>query len=199
MVDLPQLPPISEVRLMQRVKRLAGPILDTFSPSSSVPEAFWAALTANETGEYLIHNLTVPKRFEPLVYKELIAVLQGIRPSYGKIKQQHLRMLGGARIRLLASSHGLTQIMGYHTIELGDALEDLDVPEKHYPIAANLMAGFVSEFNLDPASDFEPMARCWNTGQPWDNPVTPKIEGKTYDPNYVQNLLLRMKIWEALS
>lgn len=88
-----------------------------------------------------------------------------------------------------STSWGWTQLMGYHVLEWKTPLADLVNPEKHYFLAARLMAGFTERFNLDPGKDFEAMARCWNTGRP---------DGVTFDLHYVQNLLRRIEVWMGL-
>jgi hypothetical protein len=154
-----------------------------------VPEAFWGALTCGESGRYLIHNLSVPPNFEPKVYHYFEDVLHGISLSYAGVKQVELEVMGDAEIRALSSSHGLTQVMGYQAHVQRRPVADLEDPEKHYPIAAGVLVGFLNHFGLDPQVDFAAMATCWNAGNP---------NGVTTDPEYVSNLLLRKAIWEAL-
>jgi hypothetical protein len=178
--------PPAEVELMQRVRRLAGPILAAFAPSSSVPEAWWAALTANETGEWLIHNLIVPSRFEPRVFEALERVVAGMAPRYGSITPALLQPFDAAGLHALASSWGLTQVMGYNALAHGHTVAQLNDPMTHYPIAASVLAEFVAADGLDPSCDFAEMFDCWNTGRPRDP-----------DPVYVANGLLRLAIWQA--
>jgi hypothetical protein len=78
----------------------------------------------------------------------------------------------------------------YPAKKLSITFRDLQQPDTHYGCASQLMAQFCGRFGLDPSKDFEEMARCWNTGQPSGVP--------TYDPNYVPNLLNRMRIWASL-
>ena len=151
--------------------------LDGFAPLTSAPESFWAALTANESGRYLIHNLSVPPNFEPKVYHYFEDVLHGIGLSYAGMKQVELEVMADAEIRALASSHGLTQVMGYQAHVQRHPVSDLEDPEKHYPIAAGVMVGFLNHFGLDPQADFAAMATCWNTGNP---------NGVTTDPSMFQ-------------
>jgi len=215
-----------EIKLMQAVKSACGPALAAFSPSSSVPESFWAALTANECGGNLVRGDAIQniKRREPAVFSHLALVAAGFQPNYGSITKiaidhaedqslarptaSHEAFMATAPSVLPAmatpqettitvddllrwsTSWGWTQLMGYHALEWGIAVSDLWSPALHYGLAARLMAGFVKQYALDPKTEFEPMARCWNTGGP---------EGKTYDPAYVPNLLSRMEAWEKLS
>ena len=211
----------AENGVLEAVRRVAGPYLSAFAPSSSLPESFWAALTANECGGDLVRGTPLPniKRREPAVFQHLAMVAAGFQLAYGSIKESnfiqeealelarpvsaHAALVPVAAPALLActtdttavtvqellsyaTSWGFTQLMGYHAIEWKVPVADLADPGKHYPLAAKLMAGFCESYGLDPAKDFEGMARCWNTGRP---------DGATYDPHYVTNLLLRMKEW----
>lgn len=204
---------MDDLEIMQQVERLAGPYLDAFAPSSSVPESFWAALTANESA-----GVFDAKRFEPGVYAHLQAVAAGEVKAYGSITlpaitsaeetaraetyhaqildaawaaahQAELAALDDATLRSLATSWGFTQVMGYHSLEWRRPLAEIVVPATHYQTAARLMASFSSVYGLDPTADFEAMARCWNGGHP---------TAKTWDPNYVPNLLRRMQVWDSL-
>jgi hypothetical protein len=93
-------------------------------------------------------------------------------------------------LRALATSWGLTQVMGYHMVGRPGTVGALQNPEHHYYIACELLAEFAERYGFDVTADFEAMFRCWNTGRP---------DGKTYDPNYVPNGLRRMAVYHALS
>ena len=189
MTDVSNFPAV-EVQTVKRVMPLLKPVLDKFTSQGSILESFWAALTINETGIFIKNNLKVPKRFEPAVYKGFQGVLAGKIPEYENFHHTDLVQLPDEGIRELASSHGLTQVMGYHAVNLGHVISELDTPETHYLIASKLMAMFVARYYLDPQADFGDMFTCWNTGRP---------DGKTYDPNYAANGILRKTLWEVLS
>lgn len=211
-----------ESDIMQAVKQACGAALDDFSPSTAVPVAFWAALTANESGANILRGDAIGSitRREPAVFTHLALVAAGFQPRYGSIAlsdlvqaddQQSTRpvachtpfalqapslitantqtQLSVADLLAWATSWGWTQLMGYHAIEWKVAVDDLVDPEKHYRFAAKLMDGFIRQFKLDPAKDFDGMARCWNTGRP---------DGVTYDPKYVPNLHRRMQLWGGI-
>lgn len=215
-----------DTTLMQAVKRVCGAALADFAPTTSLPVAFWAALTANESGADIERGTPIEKitRREPAVFTHLALVAAGFQPRYGSIVLSDLvqaeeRQLARppaahaafalaapavvnplppannsappsvADLLAWATSWGWTQLMGYHSIEWKVNVSDLVDPVKHYRFAAKLMAGFVEQYELDPAKDFEQMARCWNTGGP---------DGATYDPQYVPNLLSRMEVWKDL-
>ena len=179
---------MGDAELVAQVKRLAGDLVTAAVASSSVPAAFLGALTCNESGVYLKTNLTVPPRFEPAVYNHLVDVQQGAQPNYGAVTPAMLVGLDDADVRYRASSWGLTQIMGYHTLVWGVPLSEIWNPQTHYQYTLRLLAGFAKQFNLDVTADFEAMFRCWNGGHP---------TAPTYDPEYVPNGLNRMALWAA--
>lgn len=186
----------AELDLMQRVQRLCGPLLTAFAPRTSIPIAFWAALTANESGCWLINNTVIPPRFERSAFSNLMKVVRGEVKQWRQLTIANLAGLGETDIRHLARSWGLTQVMGYHAQRWRIPFEHLNDPGKHYNLAARLMAEFVTRFGLDPLEDFEEMARCWNTGRA-DDPPGPA--GDTHDPDYIPNLLRRMEVWSEVN
>lgn len=181
--------------LVARVRRLAGPLLAQLAPRTSVPISWWGALTCNESGRWLVHDLRVPARYEESAFLNLMRVVRGQTKAWRQIGRPQLDGLGEIDLRRLASSWGLTQVMGYHTIRWGATIDQLNDPAAHYGLAARLLAEFCERFDLDPRQDFEPMARCWNTGRA-DDPPGPA--GDTHDPLYCPNLLRRQEIWSQL-
>lgn len=175
---------MTEDQLMANVQAKAGRYLASLEPTTKVPVAFFAALTANESG-----GNPNASRFEPGIYNHLVAVSSGAKPNYGSITTARLAGMDEATLRDLSTSWCFTQVMGYHCLEWGQALDYIKNPESHFKAANRLLMGFVRQFGLDPTSSFEAMSRCWNTGRPG---------GETFDPNYVANILHRMIIWNAL-
>jgi hypothetical protein len=177
------------------------------SANTRIPPAFLAALIAGESG-----GNNEAKRFEPGVLHALWEVLLGRKAGYGTIGRSDLIAYVSAleanaparslatmpadafqRVDGLATSWGLTQIMGYHILErpIGPMkLETLKQPVLHLGFALRLLTSFSVEFKLDLAKDFGKLFRCWNTGQP---------DGKTFDPAYVTNGLTRMAIYTSLA
>jgi hypothetical protein len=96
-----------------------------------------------------------------------------------------LSALEDAAIRRLATSWGLTQIMGYHMLGRPEPVEKLCDPAFHYRLAVRMIEDFAARFHLDPKSDFEALFRCWNTGRP---------DGKTFDPSYAERGIRRIEI-----
>jgi hypothetical protein len=196
---------MTDTELMQSIKEKWGATIAEACSTSSVPAAFLAALVANETG-----GNSNAQRFEKGVLASLWEVLQGRSPAYGSI--QRLSLVGYVtglavppinvpaslpadafqRVDALATSWGLTQIMGYHILESGVAvktIQGLQDPPMHLAMALRMLAGFASHFQLDVTKDFEQMFRCWNGGHP---------TATTFDPNYVPNGLARMQEWASL-
>jgi hypothetical protein len=185
-----------------------GPITAAIS-DSAVPASFVAALTANESG-----GDPAARAFEPGIFKELQAVLSGQEPRWGSLVAEDLRHAVATELevqsgqshaiqnspvsglsaqeealRQLATSWGLTQIMGYHIIHRGRTIQDLLNPLTHYRLAVELLEEFGKRFRLDLSADAEALFRTWNTGRP---------DGKTADPAYALRGIQRMRIYTAI-
>lgn len=92
-------------------------------------------------------------------------------------------------LRELATSWGLTQIMGYQVVGRKAAIRELLDPQFNYRFAVELLSEFAHRFRLKLSSDFEALFRCWNTGDP---------EGETFDPDYAARGILRMQLYQNL-
>jgi hypothetical protein len=180
---------------------------------SSVIAPFLAALTANESG-----GSATAHAFEPGVYAQLRAVMMGQQPSFGSIVRENLTQLveqdyeaqhsdsptiQGTRrfsevppavrekvLRQLATSWGLTQIMGYQTIARKKTVQDLLDPTSHYQVAVELLEELGRRFRLSLSKDAEALFRSWNTGRP---------TGRTYDPDYVSRGIQRLRIYSMIA
>ena len=207
---------LAERRLVERVFERCDAVIREACASSSVPPEFLAALTANESG-----GLADAARFEAAVYRHLEAVARGERPSYGSIMlpeleaeasellpptdaalharyltpafaanhQEQIESLPDEALRQLATSWGYTQIMGYHMVGRAGTVRDLVEPRFHFRLAVQLLSEFAADYHLDLGHEFSEMFCCWNTGRPY---------GKTFDPNYVENGLRRMRTYRQL-
>jgi len=194
---------MTDIELMQDIKARFGDTIAAAAGVSSVPAAFLAALIANESGG----NINA-KRFEPHVLAALWEVLLGRKTAYGSIARSSLvgyvtgisvptinvpaNLPANAfqRVDALATSWGLTQIMGYHALEFCVTIDTLISPEDSLPVATKMLTGFARSFQLDVTKDFEQMLRCWNGGHP---------TAQTFDPQYVPNGLERMQLWTSLT
>jgi hypothetical protein len=196
---------MTDTDLMQSIQTKWGAAIAEACGTSSVPAAFLAALITNETG-----GNPDAKRFEKGVLTSLWEVLQGRKTAFGSIQRSVLVNYvanvpitptnaiaalpadASQRADALATSWGLTQIMGYHILENGvpvKTIAALQDPAMHLAMALRMLAGFAAEFQLDVTKDFEQMFRCWNGGHP---------TAQTFDPQYVPNGLARMQEWTAL-
>jgi hypothetical protein len=199
--------------------------------SSSVPEAFLAAIVGNESAGN--PNST---RFEPAVFSRLVNVAAGRQAAFaphgirkpltaldllayaspGEMDPDRMvseyqgapfqPMPPGAparglqwglkRLTELATSYGLTQIMGWHLVEMAGyagwawTVGDLLDPGKNLQCAVALLSYFGEHYQLDVSKEFEALLRCWNTGEPDGVP--------TFDPKYVPNGLARMAAYATL-
>lgn len=188
--------------LMQRIQTQYGGVIQQVAATSSVPPAFLAALIANETG-----GNPNAKRFEPTVFAQLCELMVGQRASMQVTgiptpvgpadavpnAASQSFVVGLARLRDLASSWGITQILAWQVLALGLPATVLSTPLGALQATVKLLAAGASAFGLDltmPTDDVaEDFFRFWNAGSP---------NGKTYDPAYAQNGMARMKIYAAL-
>jgi transglycosylase-like protein with SLT domain len=156
--------------------------------TSLVPE-FLAALIANESG-----GRADACRYEPIVYGALVKVQQGRKPRFGGFIREQLADKTPGELRALATSWGLTQIMGYNAaakgVRVGFTGEEARAPETNLALAAEMLTDFARRFHLDPARDFPALLHTWNTGSP---------DGRTFDPEYVPRALQRMEIYRQLA
>ena len=123
------------------------------------------------------------RRFEPAVYERIKQLRDQGRP-YGNFKQSVLKKLNNRELKELSTSYGLTQIMGYHCLELGCSVQDLKGDyhlvwavswmQKHYQSKAR---------NRDWAACF----RIHNTG---------RATGTPSRRDYVSKGLLRMAYYD---
>lgn len=191
--------------LMQSIREKWGSTIATACATSSVPEAFIAALIANESG-----GNQNAKRYERNVLAALWELLQGRTASFGSIGRndvldfisaptaiasdaaaiQFQARLTNSLLQLdgLATSWGLTQVMGYEAIPFATRTFWRD-PEGSLRISTRMLAQFSERYQFDLAKDFSEMFDCWNSGRP---------HALTADPQYIPNGLLRMEIYTGL-
>ena len=170
---------------MAGIRQRWGPILASSCRLSSVPESFLAALVANESG-----GDPAARRFEVGVFKHLRAVAAGTEPHFGSIVARHLNGADDEALRGLASSWGLTQIMGYHILGRGIAHAYLLAdPVLNLHLACRLLSEFAERFDLDVTHEFAELLCCWNSGRP---------DGKTFDPKYCEKGLQRMQTYKSM-
>jgi hypothetical protein len=182
----------AELALMRTIRETWVAEITAAVEDTGVPERFLAALIANESG-----GNANAERLEPNVLAELSEVLLGKRAAYAGIHSEAIMDYVAladphdlfpqelARLVYLATSHGLTQIMGWHLLAKNKTSEG-----NFLEFTVELLRDFADEFRLNLSSDFEQLFRCWNSGKP---------DGKTFDPNYVPNGLERMSLYAELA
>lgn len=204
----------AERDLMTWIQKQYGPLLASTEAASGIPAAFFAALIANESGGN--PNAT---RFEPAVFAALAEVLLGRKAAYGSlgaedvvsfvappipmiendgtVTNKTIVTAGIKRLADLATSWGLTQIMGYEAIayNLLDGVAALSSPVSAMARTAIMLKDFARRFSIDFGRPFTtPIASelfdCWNTGRP---------HAPTADPTYIPDGLARMALFESLT
>lgn len=166
-------------KLARQIRDRFGDKIARATHGSSVPPKFLAGLISVEAGKDSKGQLSeTATRFEAGVFAKLQAVREGTRSNWSGIKTAHIRDATDASLRALATSYGLTQVMGWHCINnLDCTVADLRDPDKHLNYAVDLL-------QLNAAGgDFERQEyvgefKQWNSGSE---------TGKTYDPDYVHN------------
>lgn len=197
---------MTELELMQSIKEDYGMAIENICHTSSLPPAFLAALIANESG-----GDPNAKRFEPHVLAALWEVLLGRTANYGSIGGQDLLQYickltetpprvpqslptdAFSRLDALATSWGLTQILGYEIFAFSTLIPDvgkLQTTQGNLGTAVMMLAQFAERWQLDLATDFQQLFDAWNTGRP---------HAQTADPEYIPNGLVRMAIYEGLA
>jgi hypothetical protein len=207
---------MSDLELMTAIKAKWGDLLVSVSATSSVTPAFLAGLIANETG-----GNPDATRFEPGVFAALGEVLLGRKAAYGSIGAQDLLLFavpaavstdgpgnGGSssdaiasqrslfsgqmqRLASLATSFGLTQVMGYEAIAFHtNGVAALQSPASGMVITTKMLAQFASRWQLDLGKDFSQLFDVWNSGRP---------HAPTADPQYIPNGLARMNLYAGLA
>jgi hypothetical protein len=208
---------MTDAELMQSIKTKWGDLLNSVASNASVPAAFLAALIANESG-----GDPNASRFEPAVFASLAEVLLGRKAAYGSIGAQdvllfvvpaaipqdgdgNIRPGGDAtpalrtlfssqmqRLASLATSWGLTQVMGYEAIAFrtDDGVQALQSPVSEMAINIKMLTGFAQHNGLDVTKDFSELFDCWNTGRP---------HAPTADPQYIPRGLARLALYQGIA
>jgi hypothetical protein len=226
---------VTDAELMAKLRSDWGAEIERACHLSLIPPALVAALIANESG-----GDTHAKRFEAGVLAALWEVLLGRAANFGSLGRgdllayvgpQSIAAAPGApaprnpgpyaaaitlqRIDGLATSWGLTQVMGFHAVQpLGiasgayvDAGPWLAVPDNGLRKTVVLLEDFAREWKIDLAAladsasvislgTITPLSAavaalfdCWNTG---------KANGRTADPQYIPRGLARMQLYRDL-
>lgn len=158
---------------------------------TTIDPAFLAGKIGVEAGVRGGKIVQTATRFEAGVYQDLKSlrdngwcIVSGKKvKSYSGVKREQIADATEQALRALATSYGLSQIMGWHMINnLKGKISDLRDPSKNLVYTIQLMRIVAGTYLK--AKNYEACLRIWNTGRP---------QGKTYDPNYVHNALLVME------
>ena len=175
-------------KIAEQIRERFGSLVSKACENSVVPTFLLAGLIGVEAGKDRAGNLKPEAtRFEKGVYEDLLSLRDNgfcyvggkKRTTYSGIKRSQIQTASDADLRALATSYGLTQIMGWHVINnLKCTIADLRDPEKHLGYAVKLLEIVGGEYLRQ--KDFASVLRIWNTGSP---------AGKTYHASYVSNAL----------
>lgn len=192
--------------LMRRIHADLGALLATITRDSPIPAAFLAALVANES-----NGKPGATRFEKNVFMKLSRACLGVKDFTDPSLLRHIPQsewlkacdialarrqpgesffgAGLQELRVLSTSFGYTQIMGWHSVPWAFPLSDLLHPELHFIHARKIAEWNVDRYGLNPEKDFGKMFRFWNTGYPY---------GRTYHTQYVPWGLARIKVYNKV-
>lgn len=207
---------MAEQKLVERVFERCHSMICAACQSSSVPPEFLGALTANESGAN-----DHAARFEPAVYRHLVAVVSGSEPAYGSIKAEVLLAKLGRVLHPKADdfhAYFLTPAFGSNHAAALAALPDeglrelatswgytqimgYHMVERHGEVRDLLEPAFHFRVALELLAEFAAAHQLDLTGEfaevfcCWN---TGQPYGKTYDPMYVEHGLTRMAIYKKL-
>lgn len=168
----------SALKLAQQIRDRFGLKIAEATEGTPVPPKFVAGLIAVEAGKKNGQILETATRFEPGVFAKLQQVRDGQRKSWSGIKTAHIRDAVDLALRALATSYGLTQVMGWHTINnLDCTVAELRDPEKHLGYAVKLLLLNSADGDFE-RKQYVGEFREWNSG---------REQGATHDPDYVYN------------
>jgi len=144
-----------------------------------IEPAYLAALISLESSPLANRN---SERFEPGFYKRLLELKETGRP-FGGIPRSYLLSKTDRELKELSTSYGLTQIMGFHCIELGCSIDDLR-GDYHLQWAVAWMQKHYG--NKIKTHNWQACFRIHNTGHP---------KGETARRDYVERGISRMKYY----
>jgi len=147
---------------------------------TEIPPEYLAALISLES--YPPGNWN-SERFEPKVYERLLKLKKEGIP-FGNIPREKILSLTDEELKKLSTSYGLTQIMGYHCLDLGCSIEDLKSKDHLLWSIEYIRKHYLKYIKT---KQWENCFRIHNTGNPF---------GKTYNMDYVEKGILRMKYYK---
>lgn len=154
--------------------------IERATTGTPIPPAYMAAIISLESHPPGNRH---SERFEPWVYDRLKELKETGR-AFGTVPRFRVQTISDSEVRQLATSYGLTQIMGYHCLDLGCSPDDLQ-SDFHLQWAVVYMMRHYGDRakNKDWGSCF----RIHNTGH---------AKGTTGRRDYVERGLIRMFYYE---
>ncbi len=147
---------------------------------TEIPASYLAALISLES--YPLGDWD-SERFEIKIYNRLIDLkYRGI--AFGNVPRDKIIKLNDNEIKQLATSYGLTQIMGYHCLSLGCSIDDLRGSDHLLWSVDFIRKNYLQYIK---SNKWEECFRIHNSGRP---------TGKTFNKNYAEKGIKRMKLYE---
>lgn len=218
----------AEIRMMQAVKTICGPQLARVNGSlgASFDMAFWAALTANESGANIVRGDSIEtiKRREPAVFTHLALVAAGFKSNYGSITADSIDHAEDDSLARSPACHApfasqAPAILAPHTPAVGPrsvTVDDLLRWSTSWGWT-QLMGYHALEWGMAVADLCNPELHYALAGKLMAGFVkqykldpgkdfegmarcwnTGRPDGVTFDLQYVPNLLRRMEVWDSL-
>lgn len=166
-----------------RVEKHYADKFETYAEWFALPSEYLCALAAIEVSG----RKEIPHRFEPHVYKKLLAVKNGNPDKFENILPQDLKAVPDSNLRKMAKSWGPFQIMGYKCFYLHLTVDQLIDSSSFYGAQwIDLSYG-----DLLRKGDFKNAFHFHNTGKMYPDSGPPL----TYNPNYVRNGMRYLKLF----
>ncbi|MCB1173577.1 MAG: hypothetical protein KDK39_08435 [Leptospiraceae bacterium] len=172
-------PENSEDALMWRLYQKWHPAIEKAVSGTDIDAEYMAAIISLESHP---PGNADSSRFEAAVYRRL-QDLRDHGTAFGYISRSHVADLSDAELREYATSHGLTQIMGYHCFRLKCTIEELRSPDHLLWAIAYMQMSYKKAARKH---DWESCFRVHNTGRP---------DGQTTRADYVTRGLQRMQYY----
>ena len=147
---------------------------------TEIPASYLAALISLESHPPGNRN---SQRFESKIFQRLLELKKDGR-SFGGIPRSRVSDLTDSQLRELATSYGLTQIMGYHCLDMGCSIQDLSGDYHLMWSVAYIRRHYLQKIKQ---KDWQACFRIHNTGKP---------EGTTHRNDYAEKGVLRMQYYD---
>ena len=161
-------------RAIEKVEQHYAKDVDEICKELDLPSEYFKALIILECSA----QKNPPSRFEPKVFDKLKALKKGNLKSYSGLKKADVEKYSDQDLRLLASSWGALQLMGYNCIGLGISIDDLK-GENGLKYAILWCKKNYGNYLND--RDYRNAFHIHNTGRPFPVYLIPQ----THDPMYV--------------